>query len=127
IYCAVHAVRRRSYPAALIVVAFLAAWLPFSRVTRVMFLYHMFGGLPFMILAVAFAMSRLRHARLRLSVGGALLPALEGRQLVFAYLALVVLAFVFFYPLWAGVPVTGDQWTQRIWFNLATDTKISWI
>ncbi|MDQ6748748.1 MAG: phospholipid carrier-dependent glycosyltransferase, partial [Candidatus Dormibacteraeota bacterium] len=40
IYCALHAVRRRSYPAALIVVAFLAAWLPFSRVTRVMFLYH---------------------------------------------------------------------------------------
>ena len=44
LYCAVVAIRERSWPAALIVVAFLAAWLPFVRVTRVMFLYHMFGG-----------------------------------------------------------------------------------
>ena len=127
IYCAIFAVRRRSYAPALIVLAFLAAWLPFSRVTRVMFLYHMFGGLPFMILALSFALARLRHARVRLSLGSATLPTLEGRHLAIAYLALVVVVFIFFYPLWAGLPITGDQWTQRIWFNLGTDTKISWI
>jgi dolichyl-phosphate-mannose--protein O-mannosyl transferase len=127
IYCAVYAVRRRSYAPALIVVAFLAAWLPFSRVTRVMFLYHMFGGLPFMILALAFALSRLRQAQLRLNIGGAVLPVLQGRQVAIGYLVLVVLVFVFFYPVWAGVPVTADQWLQRMWLNLPTDTKISWI
>jgi dolichyl-phosphate-mannose-protein mannosyltransferase len=127
IYCGIYAVRRRSYAPALIVVAFLAAWLPFSRVTRVMFLYHMFGGLPFMILAVAFALARLRHQRFRLSLGTASLPPLEGRQLAIAYLALAILVFVFFYPLWTGLPLTGDQWNQRIWLNLGTDAKISWI
>ncbi|HEY8739584.1 MAG TPA: phospholipid carrier-dependent glycosyltransferase [Candidatus Dormibacteraeota bacterium] len=127
IYCGIYAVRRRSYAPALIVVGFLAAWLPFSRVTRVMFLYHMFGALPFMILALAFALSGVRHARIRLSLGSATLPTLSGRQLALAYLALVLLVFVFFYPMWTAGPITGDQWTQRIWFNLSPDTKISWI
>ena len=127
IYCGIYAVRRRSYAAALIVVAFLAAWLPFSRVTRVLFLYHMFGGLPFMILALAFALARLRHSRVRLSLGSATLPTLEGRHLAVAYLMLVVVIFMLFYPLWSALPITGDQWNQRIWFNLGTDTKISWI
>ena len=46
VYCAVVAIRRRTYASIFIVIAFAAAWLPFSRVTRVMFLYHMFGSLP---------------------------------------------------------------------------------
>ena len=127
IYCGIFAVRRRSYAPAVIVLAFLAAWLPFSRVTRVMFLYHMFGGLPFMILALSFALARLRQARIRLSLGSATLPVLEGRHLAMAYLLLILLIFAFFYPVWTALPITGDQWTQRIWFNLGTDTKISWI
>ncbi|GAC1583391.1 MAG: dolichyl-phosphate-mannose--protein mannosyltransferase [Candidatus Dormibacteria bacterium] len=127
VYCGISAVRRRRYAPAVILLAFLAAWLPFSRVTRVMFLYHMFGGLPFMILAVSYAVAQLRHARLRLSLGGATLPTLEGRHLAGAYLLLVLVVFMFFYPLWSALPITGDQWNQRIWFNLGTDTKISWI
>ena len=43
------------------------------------------------------------------------------------YLMLVVVIFMLFYPLWSALPITGDQWNQRIWFNLGTDTKISWI
>jgi dolichyl-phosphate-mannose--protein O-mannosyl transferase len=136
IFCAFYAVRRRSWPAALIVVAFLAAWLPFSRVNRVMFLYHMFGGLPFMILAVSFSLGHLggwvKHVRL----GEMALPAIRGSQLAAAYLGLVVLTFVYLYPLWSALPITGDSWTQRIWFNtpsdfhvplLPNDVKISWV
>jgi dolichyl-phosphate-mannose--protein O-mannosyl transferase len=127
IFCGIHAVRRRSYAPALIVIAFLAAWLPFSRVTRVMFLYHMFGSLPFMILALSFALARLRHATLRFTVAGTSLPALHGRQLALAYVGLTILVFVFFYPLWAALPISGDSWNERMWLNLGTDLKISWI
>ena len=51
VFCAVVAIKERNWRAALIVFAFAAAWLPFVRVTRVLFLYHMFGGLPFMMLS----------------------------------------------------------------------------
>jgi dolichyl-phosphate-mannose-protein mannosyltransferase len=136
LYCAVVALRERSWPAALIVVAFLAAWLPFVRVTRVMFLYHMFGGLPFMILAVAFTLHRLRGWTLPLNLGSIQLPRLNGTHLATAYLGLVLVVFAFLYPLWSALPITGDSWNQRIWFQVPSpiqvpfigpDTRISWI
>ncbi|HEV3231839.1 MAG TPA: phospholipid carrier-dependent glycosyltransferase [Candidatus Dormibacteraeota bacterium] len=128
IYCAVVAVRERSYPAAFIVLAFLAAWVPFSGVSRVLFLYHMFGALPFMMLAVAFMLARLRRLRLHVQVGSLRLPAISGNHLAQAYLGLVLLTFVFFYPLWTGLPISGDSWNQRIWLNIPDSvTKISWI
>lgn len=122
IFCAYMAVRRRSWPAAFIVLAFLSAWLPFARVTRVMFLYHMFGPLPPMILAVAFSLASLKGMRLRLTPSGSLV--IRGSHLVAAYLGLVALTFCYMYPLWAALPITGDAWYHRIWINLPPVKKI---
>jgi dolichyl-phosphate-mannose--protein O-mannosyl transferase len=136
IYCLYAAVRRRGYAPIFIAIAFLAAWLPFSRVTRVMFLYHMFGSLPLMILAVAYACTDLRGWVLRRRRDGAALLGVTGRHLALAYLGTVLLTFFFFYPLWSALPITSDSWTQRIWLNLPAenrflhiqpDTRISWI
>ncbi|MGH7903864.1 MAG: phospholipid carrier-dependent glycosyltransferase [Candidatus Dormibacteraceae bacterium] len=103
------AIRHRSYPAAFICVAFVTSYLPWTRVSRVLFLYHMFGSLPFMILALAFVLARVHASswhgwevgftRLRLLV--------TGRRLVYAHLLLVVAFFVFLYPIWTGLPI-GD-------------------
>ena len=136
IYCAVVAVRRRSYASIFIVIAFAAAWLPFSRVSRVMFLYHMFVSLPPMILAIAYALADLRGRVVRLGSRSVRLPRVPGRHLANAYLGVVVLLFVFFYPLWSALPINGDSWSQRIWFNVPADnrflhiqpdTRITWI
>jgi hypothetical protein len=44
--------------------------------------------------------------------------------------------FIFFYPVWSALPITGDSWNQRIWFQvpnpvdipvIGKETKISWI
>jgi dolichyl-phosphate-mannose-protein mannosyltransferase len=135
LYCVYAAARRRKYAAIFIVIAFFAAWLPFSRVTRVMFLYHMFGSLPLMILAVAYAITDLRAWVLRRRDGSRFL-GLTGRHLALAYVGTVLLTFVFFYPLWSALPISSDSWTQRIWLNfpaenrflhIQPDTRISWI
>lgn len=130
VYCAAVAYRERRYAPAFIVLAFASAWLPFSGVPRVMFLYHMFGSLSFMMLAVAYSLARLRqNFALRLRLGGVHLPVLTGTHLAFAYLGLVLLIFVYFYPLWTGAYLTGDAWTHRMWLQLPDFlvTKISWI
>lgn len=136
IYCAVVAVWRRKYAAIFIAIAFAAAWLPFSRVTRVMFLYHMFGSLPLMILAVAYALTDLKGWVTRRQLGPMRLIAPTGRLLVTAYLGTVLLTFIFMYPMWTALPITGASWQQRIWFNIPADnrflhiqpdTRISWI
>ena len=136
LYCVYAAVRRRKYAPIFIAIAFFAAWLPFSRVTRVMFLYHMFGSLPLMILAVAYATNDLHGWVLRRRRDGARLLGVTGRHLALAYLGTVLLTFIFFYPLWSALPISSDSWTQRIWLNLPAenrflhiqpDTRISWI
>jgi dolichyl-phosphate-mannose-protein mannosyltransferase len=108
--CAVLAGWRRSYPAAFILVAFLAAWLPFSRVPRGLFLYHMLGGLPLMILAVALVLTWVRPSRFR-----GPLRRLRGAPLVYAYLATVVVFFIYFYPMWTGAPLPYSTWLNRMW------------
>jgi dolichyl-phosphate-mannose--protein O-mannosyl transferase len=34
---------------------------------------------------------------------------------VYAFLALVVCFFLYFYPLWTGLPLSYDSWTEHIW------------
>lgn len=103
------AVIRRSYPAAFIAVAFFAAWLPFSRVPRGLFLYHMLGGLPFMFLAVALVLTQARTLRWRR------FPFINGVTAGYAYLATMILFFCYFYPLWTGLPVPYPSWLDHMW------------
>src|SRR6202035_5123638 len=106
-------VDQRLYLSIFILVAFLAAWLPFSRVPRGLFLYHMLGGLPSMFLALALALTYLRtqHGRLpgfAVRINGAV-PA-------YAYLLMVIGFFIYFYPLWTGLPLTADALNNHVWF-----------
>ena len=104
---------QRLYATSFILLAFAAAWLPLSRVPRGLFLYHMLGGLPAMFLALALALTYLRSLRADLPgiasrVGGAV-PA-------YAYLLMVIGFFVYFYPLWTGLPLTSSALDSHIWF-----------
>ena len=106
-------VDQRLYASIFILVAFLAAWLPLSRVPRGLFLYHMLGGLPAMFLALALTLTYLKSLRgvlpgLALRINGAV-PAI-------AYLLMVVGFFLYFYPLWTGLPLTADALNSHIWF-----------
>lgn len=93
-------VRHRSFAASLILVGFLTQYLPWFPITRVLFMYHMFGGLIFMVLALAFTLCYLADK----------LPR-PGRQLlVAAHLAMAVLFFGYFYPVWTAVPISSSAW-----------------
>ncbi|HEX9356257.1 MAG TPA: hypothetical protein VF933_20870, partial [Streptosporangiaceae bacterium] len=102
--------RHRSFPAAVILVGFVTQYLPWARITRVIFLYHMFGGLIFMVLALAFVLVRMQQAGpIRIDFFGDRL-VLSTRYLVPAFLALVVLVFLYFYPVWTGLPISNRSY-----------------
>ncbi|MDQ6710011.1 MAG: phospholipid carrier-dependent glycosyltransferase [Candidatus Dormibacteraeota bacterium] len=105
----------RLWPVVFILVAFFAAWLPFARVPRGLFLYHMLGGLPFMFLALALGLTTI--GSLRGSWPG-IAMRLNGVVPAIAYLVMVVLFFLYFYPLWTGLPVTSDALNSHVWFVL---------
>ncbi len=95
-------VRHRSFPAAVILLGFLTQYLPWFPITRVLFLYHMFGGLIFMVLANAFVIAYL---------AGKLRPP-NRQMLVAAHLGMAVLFFGYFYPMWTAVPLSASAWYE---------------
>ncbi|HEV2954393.1 MAG TPA: phospholipid carrier-dependent glycosyltransferase [Candidatus Dormibacteraeota bacterium] len=101
--------KHRSYAAALILVGFLAQYLPWSHITRVIFLYHMFGGLIFMILALAFVLAKVSQADLRLKIHS-LVVSLQGKDVVYFYLAVAVIGFLWFYPVWTALPISSQAY-----------------
>ena len=98
-------VDQRLYTSVFILIAFFAAWLPLARIPRGLFLYHMLGGLPAMFLALSLALTYFGTVRGRLP---GLALRINGAVPAYAYLLMVIGFFVYFYPLWTGLPLTGS-------------------
>jgi dolichyl-phosphate-mannose-protein mannosyltransferase len=106
-------VNQRLYATVFILLAFFAAWLPLSRVSRGLFLYHMLGGLPAMFLALSLALTYVRSLKAGANLTGF---RFSGAVPAYAYLLLVVAFFFYFYPLWTGLPLTSDALNSHVWF-----------
>jgi len=104
---------QRLYTSIFILVSFLAAWLPLSRVPRGLFLYHMLGGVPAMFLALSLALTYLHTLSGRLP---GMAVRFSGAVPAYAYLVMVIGFFLYFYPLWTGLPLTADALNSHVWF-----------
>src|SRR5216683_233814 len=106
-------IRHRSFPATVILIGFITQYLPWSHISRVLFMYHMFGGLIFMILALAFVLAHI--------------PTISrppARPLRAAHLGTAAPFFFYFYPVWTGLPLTisaydpgpgSPIWGPKMW------------
>ncbi len=91
--------------AIVLAIGFFGQWLPWALVPRIAFAYHFLPAVPWGALSVGALVvwSWRRGAGWRV---GAV-----------TYVALVIAAFVFFYPIWTGVPLTAQAFEWRIWFQ----------
>lgn len=80
----------------------LAGWamfyLPWSRVGRVLFLYHYFGSYLFAVLLTAFWLS-------------------QARRLILPLLVMAVLAGLAFAPIWLAYPIPQTWFDHLMWFR----------
>ncbi|MEA5016677.1 MAG: phospholipid carrier-dependent glycosyltransferase [Candidatus Limiplasma sp.] len=87
------------------VVGFLAQYLPWVLVPRSMYIYHYFASVPFIILATTWLASYLLQGKPRLR-----------RAVLWGYVALAAAFFVMFYPYASGV-LTPTSWLDAMkWF-----------
>ena len=87
------AIRTRSAALGLVALAFLAQYVAWIPISRVLFFYHFFAALPFYLLLLAVVLALLWERRRRAVV-------------VFGVIATV--AFLVFYPFVSGMPIPGD-------------------
>jgi len=102
-YLGWEAARRRDPTAAFIVTGFLVSYVPYAFIGRALFLYHMLPAVPFMAMATAVVLARVR-ARL-----GAPIPLL--------YLAVVAAWFVAYYPVLAALPIEAARFYRLMWMG----------
>lgn len=103
---------RRDWRAALALVGFLTGFLPWLLFpSRTMFIFYALPLLPFMILALT------SMAGLILGpVTAGDLRRLSGSLVVGVYAIIVVLLFVYFYPILASEQISTAAWRARMWF-----------
>jgi dolichyl-phosphate-mannose--protein O-mannosyl transferase len=87
-----------------LVVNWLANWAPWITVTRCVFLYHYMSAFVFAALILAWWIDRWLHSHL-------LHLRLMGVTAVF----LILLGFVFWMPIFLGLPLSPEAWQSRMW------------
>jgi len=97
------AVKNKKEIAIFIAVPFLAQWLFFIPITRVLFIYHFYPNVLFMVLAVTLWAQWLwkRYG--------------WGKWAVAGYLAINVACFAFFFPVISGLPMSDGYWNTLRW------------
>jgi dolichyl-phosphate-mannose-protein mannosyltransferase len=98
--------RNRGY--VVVIITYLLQWLPWMFSPRIAFAYHFYVDIPLVALCNAIAMQWLWN---RWKVQR---PTLA-RSVVAGYLALVVAAFAYFYPILAAVPISNVERMARMW------------
>jgi dolichyl-phosphate-mannose-protein mannosyltransferase len=108
--------RSRTWRWSVPILGVAATWLPwFLSTDRPIFSFYAVATVPFLIVAICLVIAGFfrqtapghRFERLRLLVWMGL----------GAYLALVVAAFVYFWPIWTNQLVPYDTWYSRMWFT----------
>ncbi|NJP10613.1 MAG: phospholipid carrier-dependent glycosyltransferase [Leptolyngbyaceae cyanobacterium RU_5_1] len=85
---------------------YLANLLPWVRVTRCTFLYHYMGASVFASMAVAWLVDRWLHS-----------TQYNHRRTGIAVILIVVLAFLFWLPIYLGLPLSTWGFQLRMWFR----------
>ena len=121
VYAFVCAVKKRAQPAIIASVGFLAVYLPWVLVPRCTFVYHYFTAVPFLLIALLAAWSRLAETpRLRKplftrSVRGHAAVLTGGQAAMLGFLAVHLILFAVFYPVLTGTLTTQDYANALEW------------
>ncbi len=99
-------IKKRVLEAVFILFAFLALYLPYIFVSRLMFIYHFYYAVPFLILAIIYMLRDIMAWRKGFD------------KIYWIYLAVVASLFLMFYPVLSGYTIEKSYVdTYLVWIN----------
>ena len=87
-----------------ILIMYLSVWVPYIFIGRVMFLYHYFMALPFVLLAVTSFLKWIYEKT-------------NKKWIIWSYLIVVFIMFWIFYPVSSGIPVSKEYVNSLHWLS----------
>lgn len=104
IYTLISAVIKKNKVNLFIIVMFLSLWLPYVFIGRVMFLYHYFPALPFVMLAIVSFIKYLTNK-------------FNKKWIPIVYGVIVLILFIWFYPVTSGMTITETYIDSIRWLS----------
>ncbi len=105
-------IRKRTKALLIPVLGYLAFWLPWAISPRIMFLYHYSPSVPFMSLLLGYQINKLSdEMKGEKFLGGKISP----NQILIISLILIVISFLFVYPMLIGIPL--DKQNMLLFFR----------
>lgn len=109
---------RTNIPALLVVlIGFFGQWLPWALVPRLAYIYHFLPAATIGTLCVAVTIGDLWQFGARLVRQRRQQAAIGWQIVAGVWVAAILWAFVFFYPIYTSVYLSRDQFEARIWFD----------
>ena len=102
IYSIYHGIIHHKKTGILIGVVFLCLYLPYTMIGRCMFLYHYFPVLPFVMLALVYFLKEMTEKT-------------KQKWIIPIYLGIVILIFLYFFPVVSGIPMKESAIQNRMW------------
>lgn len=88
----------------IILASFLIFWLFWAFFSRVLFMYHAIPSFIFLSLGIAFWLEKLLKEKF-------------GKTFVAAYFVILIILFIFFLPIWLGLPIDPAAFYHRTWLK----------
>jgi dolichyl-phosphate-mannose--protein O-mannosyl transferase len=88
-----------------ILAGFFSQWLPWILPKRVEFFHYFYSAVPFVFMAVALLLQRFWQ-----------IPKV-GKWIVAGYLLIVTGLFIYWYPLYTGLPISEASYRNHLWFK----------
>ena len=88
----------------IILFSFLIFWLFWAFFSRVLFMYHALTSFIFLAMGIAYYLEKLFQEK-------------NGKIFVTCYFMILLAFFIFFLPIWMGLPIDTSQFYHRIWFK----------
>jgi dolichyl-phosphate-mannose--protein O-mannosyl transferase len=88
-----------------ILAGFFSQWLPWLLPKRVEFFHYFYAAIPFEFMAIALLLQRFWQ-----------IPKV-GKWIVACYLLAVAGMFIYWYPLYTGLPISEASYRNHLWFK----------
>lgn len=98
-----YAVRRHYLPLSIALLAFIATYAPWIMIGRTQFQYYLVGGVPFLMMMLAWWLDRLLETPFK--------------KLAWILIGAAVLTFLFFLPLYTAYPIPNWYYKLHIWLK----------
>ncbi len=105
-------IRKRIFSVAIVLIGYFGFFLPWVDSPRIMFYYHYMPAVPFLAIAVGYVLNKLLSQKI-------------GKTFVISFLFLLLILFIYFFPLWTAihiprcvVPQNCTSWYDSyFWFS----------